>query len=80
MARAIPDWPRMMKRGLATLYCDLSATAFEREIATGRLPQPIMLGGEEHWCRRDLDGALDRITGSGAPDWRQKVKLYAKPS
>jgi hypothetical protein len=78
MARTVPDWPRMMKRGLAALYCDLASAAFEREVAAGRLPSPVLLGGEEHWCRRDLDQALDNLTGAGAPDWRSRTKLYAQ--
>ena len=77
MGRNAPAWPRMMKRSLAAIYCDLASAAFEREVAAGRLPMPVKLGGEDHWCRHDLDGALDRLTGAGAPDWRKEQKLYA---
>ncbi len=55
--------PRMMKRRTAAQYCDMSEAAFEREVAAGRLPMPVMLGSREHWCRLALDMALDRIVG-----------------
>lgn len=57
-------WPRMMKRQTAAAYCDMSIAAFEREIADGRLPVPVMLGGREHWCKNALDRALDQIAGA----------------
>ncbi len=67
-------WPRMMKRPTAAAYCDLSVAAFEREIATGRLPAPVVLGGREHWCKNALDRALDQLTGvEQVPDYRKKL-------
>ncbi len=66
------DWPRMMKRATAAQYCDLTVAAFEREIAGGRLPGPTMLGGKEHWCRKELDRALDHLTGAAIPDYRKQ--------
>ena len=67
-----------MRRGRAAQYCDLTSADFEREIAAGRLPTPVMLGGEEHWCRITLDEHLDRLAGRGdGDDWRKGVKLYA---
>lgn len=76
--RAIPDWPRMLRRATAAAYCDLTAAEFEREIADGRVPLPVIFGGSEHWSRVLLDEALERLTGEQVPDWRQRTKLYAK--
>lgn len=75
-ARAAPTWPRMLKRSYAALYCDLTVTAFEREVSTGRLPMPVMLGGEESWSRIQIDEALDRLTGEKVPDWRSNANIY----
>ena len=64
-----------MKRATAASYCDLSVSAFEGEVTAGRLPQPVKLGGRDHWCRNALDKALDRITGNAQdnePDYRRK--------
>lgn len=72
MSSRPPTWPRMMRRGLAAAYCDLSTSAFEREIARGRLPLPIKFGDEDHWSRDQIDEALDRLTGTGVPDWRKE--------
>ncbi len=73
-------WPRMMKRATAAQYCELSVAGFEREIAAGRLPGPVILDGREHWCIRALDKALDQITGvTPEPSYREAMKKrYAK--
>ena len=74
-------WPRMMKRATAAAYCDLSEPAFLREVACGRLPEPVTLGGSEHWSQRLLDDSLARLTGEGdapADDWRKGSPLYAR--
>lgn len=66
-------WPRMMLRKDAAAYCSVSLAGFEREIAAGRLPYPVTLGGKEHWCKNELDKALDRLTGAGdVPDYRRR--------
>jgi predicted DNA-binding transcriptional regulator AlpA len=66
----------MMKRGTAALYCDLSVAEFEREVASGRLPMPVVLGNSEHWSRVAIDDMLNRLAGDGEPDWREKSPLY----
>lgn len=67
----VRDWPRMMRRQTAAQYCDLTAAAFEREVACGRLPMPIMLGNCEHWDRVAIDEELNRI-GGRSNDWRRE--------
>jgi hypothetical protein len=47
-------------------------------VVAQRLPLPIRLGGKERWHRRALDETLERLAGSGAPDWRAGCKLYAE--
>ncbi len=76
MASAMPHWPAMMLRPMAASYCSLSAAEFEREIADGRLPMPVKLGNKEHWSKRKMDEALERIAGGSANDWRAKLGLY----
>lgn len=66
--------PRMLLQREAARYCGLSVPAFEREIAAGRLPLPVMLGKKEHWCIKALDKALDALTGQGdLPLYRKKL-------
>jgi hypothetical protein len=77
-AAVYPDWPAMMTRPMAALYCDMSPAEFESEVVAQRLPLPIRLGGKERWHRRALDETLERLAGSGAPDWRAGCKLYAE--
>lgn len=56
-------WPHMMKADTAAAYCDLSRSAFLGEVAAGRLPSPVNLGGRDHWFRPALDKALAAIAG-----------------
>lgn len=76
-AREYPYPPRMMTRGRAAHYCDLSEAEFEREVAAGRLPLPVKLGKKEHWSRVALEEAIERMTGEAAGDWRKEQPLYA---
>lgn len=64
-------WPKMMKRGTAAAYCDLSPAKFLQEVEAGRLPIPVKLGGEDHWCIDDLNDDLMRLTNRVA-DWRKE--------
>lgn len=73
----IPHWPQMMTRKLAADYCCLSEAQFEREIIDGRLPNPVKLGGRDHWHKPALDQHLERIAGQ-AYDWRSESPIYAQ--
>lgn len=77
MAKVAPDWPRLMRRETAAMYCDLTPAAFEREVADARLPLPIKFGGHEMWSRTAIDEIVGRLTGDSIPDWRAKSNLYA---
>ncbi len=72
----LPNWPRMMRRQLAALYCDLSVPEFQREVADGRLPMPVTLGNHDRWSKAALDKALADLTGDGEVDWRDGSPLY----
>lgn len=58
-------WPSMMKRKTAAEYLDMSEAAFEREVASCRLPPPVSIGGRDHWRKDAIDRALDMLTGEG---------------
>lgn len=71
-------WPAMMRRKTAAEYMDMSEAAFEREVASGRLPAAVPLGGRDHWRRDALDKALDFLTGESAiPHYRRKLQERA---
>lgn len=76
MSREYPYPPRMMTRARAAHYCDLSEAEFQREVDSGMLPGPVMLGKKPHWSRKELDAHLDKLEG-GAGDWRAGSNLYA---
>lgn len=65
-------WPHMMKVDTAAQYCDLSRAAFVGEVAAGRLPSPVNLGGRDHWFRPALDKALALIAGDDTPEYEQE--------
>lgn len=74
MAATLPNWPRMMRRDMAAAYCQLSVAAFEREVSAGRLPLPVLLGGQNRWSRAAIDDAIEALTSYG--DGRAQSKLY----
>lgn len=76
MPREYPYPPRMMTRQRASHYCDLSEAEFEREVAAGRLPMPVKLGNRDHWSRRGLDDALDKLDNGEVADWRATSSFY----
>lgn len=67
-------WPAMMKRATVAAYLDMSEAAFEREIAAGRMPTGVNIGGRIHWRKDAIDKALDMITGEAKNDWRGKFR------
>jgi len=71
----MPFWPRMMRRETAARYCELSINAFEREIAEGRLPLPVILGGQNRWSRTAIDEAVESLS-TYTGDGRAQSKLY----
>lgn len=76
-SRLAPDWPRMMRRSTAAMYCDMAVAEFERGVADGTLPPPVKVVDQERWSRAKLDEHLERLTGEAIPDFRAKSKLYA---
>ncbi len=76
-ARRAPDWPAMMPRTLAALYCGLTGQRLRSGTSpSGRLPMPVILAGKESWSRVQIDECLDRLTGARVPDWRASSNLY----
>lgn len=63
-----PDWPAMMKRSTAAAYLDISEVSFTKEIAMGRLPSGIILGGREHWRRDAIDAAINNLSAPSVPE------------
>lgn len=62
----------MMKADTAAQYCDLSRSAFLGEVAAGRLPSPVNLGGRDHWFRPALEKALEQIAGEMVADYEKE--------
>lgn len=69
MKQDIPHWPAMMRRATAAAYLDISERSFIGEIAAGRLPSGVILGGREHWRKDAIDKAISAISGETMPDF-----------
>lgn len=74
-APALPGWPRLLQREMAARYLSMSVPKFHEEITLGNLPASIMIGGREHWCRKALDAAVDRLVNGEAevPDYEREL-------
>lgn len=80
---SLPYWPRYLARDEAARYVGVSASEFDREVATGIWPGPTRRGAKGSrltWDRNALDAAADRRSGIEADDtpvipqveWRRK--------
>lgn len=56
---ALPDWPRLMRIGLAAAYCDVSAASFEKHFRP-HVP-PVHLGRSVRFDREQLDNRIKII-------------------
>jgi hypothetical protein len=63
-----PHWPAMMRRATAAAYLDISERSFIGEIAAGRLPSGIILGGREHWRKDAIDAAIENLNVQQVPE------------
>ena len=71
---------RLLRRKEAAEYCGLSIAAFERAVFDGTLPYPVKIEGQERWCIKALDKALDRLTGVEArPAWEIELERRYGP-
>ena len=52
-------WPALLKRQTLARYLDISTTTLDKEVAAGRLPEPVMFGGNKHWRKSDVDRMID---------------------
>lgn len=57
--------PRLMSGPEAAAYCGLTAAAFAKWVAQGRIPKP--LPGTRRCDRKAIDLALDKASGIQAP-------------
>lgn len=68
-------WPYAMKRKNAAAYCDLAESTFIAEVDAGRLPQPINLGGRDHWLQPALEKAMASLAGEEQlPEWEKEFQ------
>jgi hypothetical protein len=67
MARKLQDScaypPRMMNADRAAAYLDISKTKFLEGVEKGVWPLPRDVDGLSRWDRRDLDAAVDAMSG-----------------
>ncbi len=63
-----------MKRRTAAEYLDASEAAFLKEVASGRMPPPVIFAGREHWRKDAIDAAIagqDSLTDAERKFWNR---------
>ena len=73
MTAVAPYWPRLLRQSKAAQYCDMTTQAFEKAVASGELPMPKLVAGNERWDRVEIDKMLD----GNQDDWRSRQPFYA---
>jgi predicted DNA-binding transcriptional regulator AlpA len=58
--------PRGLNRDAAAQYIGIGVGMFDQMVKSGRMPQPIRIGGRKVWDRYAIDDAFDALSG-GAP-------------
>ena len=59
---------KLGKRSRSAVYCDLAA---------GRLPEPVKLGGKLYWRESDVDAHLETLSGKSAETLRAEAAAIA---
>ena len=62
----LPNWPRLLSKAQAAAYVGLSEPAFTYRVGK-ELPSACNIGNRKLWDRREIDDAIDRLTGIDAP-------------
>lgn len=50
----VAAWPGLMSLDIAAAYCCFSERAFKKAVASGELPQPVLIDGQERWRLTDM--------------------------
>lgn len=64
--------PRLLRIDALALYCGVCANTIKRDVASGRLPKPVISQpGRIQWDRQQVDDYLDKLskTNDGLEDW-----------
>ncbi len=56
--------PRLIGREAAAEYVGVGATKFDELVSSAHMPTPIKVGTRSLWDVRQLDLAVDRLSGS----------------
>jgi hypothetical protein len=48
-----------MKLSTAAAYCDMTQAEFLKAVASGELPQPVLLNDKERWRMTDIERIFD---------------------
>jgi len=59
---------KLGNRSRSAIYCDLAA---------GRLPEPVKLGGKLYWREADVDAHLEMLSGKTAEQLRAEAEAMA---
>lgn len=54
-------WPGFMSVETAAAYCDMRRTEFQKAVAVGDMPQPVLINGQERWRLADLENAFESV-------------------
>ena len=53
-------WPGFMLKTTLAKYLQVCPATITNELLLGRLPEPITLGGRDHWSKEEVDAMLRR--------------------
>lgn len=55
----VAAWPGLMSIDIAAAYCCFNKRDFMKAVASGDLPQPVLIDGKERWRLVDMQIELE---------------------
>jgi hypothetical protein len=55
----VAAWPGLMSIDIAAAYCCFSERDFKKAVASGELPQPVLIDGKERWRLVDMTANVE---------------------
>ena len=65
--------PGLMKLETAAAYCDMKVADFQRAVATGALPDAVLINGQERWRVVEIERQFEEVKLCERKMWGGRV-------
>ncbi|MGL4640557.1 MAG: hypothetical protein ACRCVX_12620 [Shewanella sp.] len=65
--------PGLMSLQTAARYCDMTPAEFQKAVAVGDMPQPVLVNGAERWRLAEIEGQYEEAKTCERKMWGGKA-------